>query len=99
MHHPISQITQRAVHDVLTGHLAAAVADNVLVLVGLPLVAVWWIAWVGRARAALSGAPAAPSALTARRPDARRWSVVVAVALVVAFTVVRNLPLGAALAP
>jgi len=30
-------------HDVLHADIAAAVADNVFLLVGLPLVALWWM--------------------------------------------------------
>jgi hypothetical protein len=33
--------TLRMIHDVLHGDLAAAIADNVLVLVGIPLLAGW----------------------------------------------------------
>jgi hypothetical protein len=33
----------RMTHDLLHGDLAAAAADNVFLLVGLPLVALWWV--------------------------------------------------------
>lgn len=40
----------RMTHDVLHGDMAAAVVDNVFVLVGLPLLAGWvlWRRWQGR---------------------------------------------------
>lgn len=33
----------RMTHDLLHGDLAAAVADNVFLLVGLPMLALWWV--------------------------------------------------------
>ncbi|MGV0994012.1 MAG: DUF2752 domain-containing protein [Mycobacterium sp.] len=33
----------RMTHDLLHGDLAAAVVDNVFLLVGLPMLAVWWL--------------------------------------------------------
>jgi hypothetical protein len=84
----------RATYDLAHGHLAAAAGENVLVVIAaaVALVAVpalWW-----RRRAPDAGASGA--ALAAR--DQRRLVVVLScVALV--FTVLRNLPVGAVLAP
>ena len=65
----------------------AALHDNVLFVVALPLLALWWVQWLRRAR---DGRPARPL----------RRSAVVAIVLVgVAFTIVRNLPFAQALRP
>ncbi|WP_422746482.1 DUF2752 domain-containing protein [Mycobacterium sp. WMMD1722] len=65
----------RMTHDLLHGDLAAAATDNVFLLVGLPLLALWALLRRRRGETVLP-APA----------------VVVVVAAVVAWTVVRNLP-------
>ena len=44
----------RMTHDVLHGDLSAAVVDNVFVLVGLPLLALWWLWRAGRGRPAFT---------------------------------------------
>jgi Protein of unknown function (DUF2752) len=80
----------RAVNDLTDGHVGAALSSNVLVAVGIPIavaaLAIWAAdRWTGRARAL----------------DWRRWqryTVVLGVVLAV-FTIVRNLPFGAWLAP
>ena len=77
----------RAVDHLAHGHLAAAAHANLLVLVGLPLVALWWLDWALRAR---RGRPA-------RGPG--RTGTVALVAVAVLFTFVRNLPGFAALRP
>ena len=64
-----------------------ALHDNLLFVAALPLIALWWVDWLRRAR---DGRPA-------RTPKA--VGVAVAVVLAVAFTVVRNLPSGSALRP
>ena len=47
----------RMTHDLLHGHLAAAVVDNVFLLVGLPVLAAWVFWRLGHRRSAL-GRPA-----------------------------------------
>ncbi len=44
----------RMIHDVLHGHLAAAAADNVLLLVGIPLVACWGLLRYRRGKSTLT---------------------------------------------
>ena len=78
----------RAVHDLTHGHLAVALHENVLVVLLGPSLAVWWLI----ARWRRSDERAVPLVLSAR------GTVVVGVLLAV-FTLVRNLPLGAGLAP
>ena len=78
----------RAVHALAHGDVGAAVGLNVLAVGGILLLAAIWLRWVaaragGRRRAALAPAPAVWALLT----------------VVVVFGVVRNLPLGASLAP
>ncbi|OBG78179.1 hypothetical protein A9X05_23230 [Mycobacterium sp. E3298] len=46
----------RMTHDLLHGHLAAAVNDNVFLLVGIPMLAGWLLVRRGRGKAALSTA-------------------------------------------
>jgi len=80
----------RAVHDLTDGRLGAALSSNLVVVVAIPvavaLLAVWALdRWTGRSR----------------RMDARGWRVlsVALVAVLAVFTLVRNLPFGAWLAP
>ena len=80
----------RAVNDLTRGDLAAAASSNLVLVGSLPVVALLWLRalrqrWQG-----------------VRRPLPQPVTGVVAaaaVALVVVFAVVRNLPFGAALAP
>lgn len=46
----------RMTHDLLHGHLAAAVNDNVFLLVGIPMLAGWLLVGRGRGKPALSTA-------------------------------------------
>jgi hypothetical protein len=78
----------RAVHALAHGDLGLAVSLNLLaVLAVVPLVVIWlrWVrrSWAGASRRSVAPAPAL-------------WALV---AVVVVFAVVRNLPVGAALAP
>jgi hypothetical protein len=74
----------RALHDLAGGDLAAALSSNaLLVTLGLPLLLVAAVLWV-RGREQLTYP---------------LWSYGSAMAVVLCFTVVRNLPLGSALAP
>ncbi len=78
----------RAVDELVRGHWATAVRDNLLLVAALPVVFGLWLAWV--ARAGDRGA-------TPRRwPTAVRIGVVV---LVTGFAVVRNLPFATWLRP
>ena len=74
----------RAVYGLLHGQLGVALHDNLLVVLGLPLVLLFWLRW----RAAEPGQPIVP----------RRVSVAV-VGLALVFGVIRNLPIGGWLAP
>jgi uncharacterized membrane protein YqjE len=65
----------RMTHDLLHGDLAAAVVDNVFLLIGLPLLAIWSWWRIRRGRPALT--PVAIAVITI---------------VVIAWTVVRNLP-------
>lgn len=78
----------RAVHDLAHGHLTAALGRNVLTVVGIVLLAAIWVRWLlrqweGRARTTV--APA--------------WAMYLMLGVALAFWLVRNLPVGAALAP
>ncbi len=60
----------RMTHDLLHGDLAAAAADNVFLLVGLPLLALWWL-WRNR-----SGRPVfTPTVIVAVAVAAVAWTV------------------------
>jgi hypothetical protein len=81
----------RAVNDLTRGDVAAAASSNLLLVASLPLALGWWsrslaARWRGVAPARLPGWLVAPGAA-------------LAVLAVVAFWVLRNLPVGAALAP
>ena len=60
----------RMTHDLVHGDLAAAAVDNVFLLVGLPLVALWWV-W--RRRIDRPAFP--PAALVAVAVAALGWTV------------------------
>lgn len=77
----------RAVDELARGHPVAALHDNALLLVALPGLLGLWVAWVVRAG---SGGVAA---------GRRRGASVALLVLVLAFTVVRNLPFASALRP
>jgi hypothetical protein len=76
----------RAVHDLTHGHLALALHENVLVVLLGPSLVVWWL--VARRTVDRPG----PLVLSAR------GTIAVAVLMAV-FMLVRNLPVGAGLAP
>ena len=72
----------RATHQLLHGHVASAFRLNALYLLALPLVAWAWLGWA----VAAFGGPRLPTI----RPSTRlNWALG---AVLVAFTVVRNLP-------
>ena len=78
----------RAVHALTHGDVGAAVGLNVLAVVGIVVVAVFWGLWTLRS---WRGQP--------RTRVAPAWTLYLAVGTVVVFWVVRNLTLGEALAP
>lgn len=78
----------RSAHAVVHGDFAAALQDNALAVVGYALFAVLWTVWVIRAA---RGRP-----LRLELTPVRLWTVG---ALLLVFTVVRNLPFGGWLHP
>ncbi|MYR29168.1 MULTISPECIES: DUF2752 domain-containing protein [unclassified Streptomyces] len=79
----------RSAHAVAHGDLAAAFQDNALAVLGYGLAAVLWLVWTVRA--------ARDRDLAMLQPPARlRWALG---AVVLVFTLVRNLPLGGFLHP
>lgn len=77
----------RAVDALAHGQLATALRDNAVFVAAIPFVLVLWLDWAQRRR---SGQPT-------RRVS--RVAVVGTVAVLVAFTVVRNLPFATGLRP
>jgi Protein of unknown function (DUF2752) len=78
----------RAMDALLRGDVGDAVGFNPLTVAAVPLVAALWVGWVRRS---VTGA--------ARRWAAPRWALWLLVGVVVLFWLLRNLPVGAALAP
>ena len=78
----------RAVHALAQGDVLTALDRNVLTVAGAVLLAA---IWVGRLTRAWRGVPRARAAAP--------WMIWTLLALVLAFTVARNLPAGALLAP
>lgn len=78
----------RSAYAVVHGQYATAVGDNALAVAGCLLFAGLWLVWAYRA---VRGQP-----FVLRVRPVQWWAIG---ALVLAFTVVRNLPFGAALAP
>lgn len=79
----------RAVNNLMHGDVAAAVSSNVLAVALVAVLAVAWLAWVASRWRGRSGPMIVMS---------ERWGYV-AIATLVVFGVVRNLPFGAVLAP
>jgi hypothetical protein len=75
----------RSAFELTRLHLRAALHDNIIVVAAAPVVLALWIDAVRRSR---SGRPPRPRS---------RLAAVLTVAALIAFTVVRNLPIGAAL--
>ncbi|MFJ2861765.1 DUF2752 domain-containing protein [Kitasatospora sp. NPDC087314] len=80
----------RCVHALTHGDLTGALHDNAAAVLLFAVLALFWLRW-GWA-ALLGGGPRPRPAL-----GARRWVLIALLVLV--FTVVRNLPVGAGLAP
>ena len=81
----------RAVNDLTNFDLAGALSSNLLFVLMLPVLLVWWVRWTQRA---WSGAP--PPARSGGR--ALVW-IALGVVVMLAFAVLRNLPAGNWLAP
>ncbi|MFE0043553.1 DUF2752 domain-containing protein [Streptomyces albireticuli] len=79
----------RGLHALCHGDLAAALGANALAVAGYAAFALLWAVWTVRALRGAGGVSPLP------RP-VHRWALG---ALVLAFTVVRNLPAGSALVP
>ena len=81
----------RAVNDLTDGRVGAALSSNVLVAVGVPIATVWLAVWlVARWRG--TTVPALP-------PRARTALAWAGALLALVFTIARNTPAGAWLAP
>lgn len=78
----------RAVHALAHGDVAAAASSNLLAVLAVVPLAVIWLGWVRRSWRGIPRDSVAPPLVL--------WALL---GLVVVFAVVRNLPLGAALAP
>ena len=78
----------RAVHVLVNGDPAAAVGLNVLTVVGLVVLTVIWGRWAVRSWRGQPRSSVAPA-----------WSLYLMLGAAVVFWVVRNLPVGEALAP
>lgn len=78
----------RAVHALARGDVAAAASSNLLAVLAVLPLAVIWLAWVRRSWRGTARDSVAPPLLL--------WALL---GLVVVFAVLRNLPVGAALAP
>lgn len=78
----------RSAHDFVTGDFGAAIGANALAVAGYVLFAVLWVVWAVRATRGL------PFRVDLK--DAHWWGIG---AVLLAFSVVRNLPFGAVLAP
>ncbi|MFF2039303.1 DUF2752 domain-containing protein [Kitasatospora sp. NPDC058170] len=79
----------RCVHALAHGELSGALHDNAVAVLLFAVLAVLWLRWLW---AVVTGGPGPRIA-----PGARRWVLIALLVLV--FTVVRNLPVGAGLAP
>ena len=78
----------RALHALTHGDVVGAIARNALVVAAIPLLVWLWVRWIHRVWV---GAPRPQPA-----PAAALWA---GLGLVIGFWVVRNLAVGAALAP
>lgn len=81
----------RAVNDLTDGHVGAALSSNVLVAVGVPIATVWLAVWL-LARWRGTAVPTLPT-------GARKALTWAGALLALVFTIARNTPAGAWLAP
>ena len=78
----------RALHALAHGDLRAALARNPLMVLTVPVLLGWWVAWLVRSVRGRS-----------RRWVAPAWTILAFLAVVLVFGVARNLPGAAFLAP
>jgi Protein of unknown function (DUF2752) len=78
----------RALHELVHREIWSAIGYNLFAVVMVPLLAYWWLRWVRRRSLATGPAPLAAA-----------WLGWLLLASLVVFWIVRNLPIGAALAP
>lgn len=78
----------RALHALTNGDLGTALGLNVLTVLAVVPLLVMWVSWVRRSWTGASRSTVAPAPLI--------WALLVVVCV---FTVLRNLPIGAVLAP
>jgi hypothetical protein len=76
----------RAADSLAHLHLRTAWHDNLLLVAGLPLLALWWLDWTVRTR-------------DGRAPWRPRLAVVTLIVVAISFTVLRNLPFADGLRP
>ncbi|HET7690370.1 MAG TPA: DUF2752 domain-containing protein [Nocardioidaceae bacterium] len=81
----------RAVNDLTNADLLGAASSNLLFVASIPVLAFLWARWFGRS---WQGRPAMPG-----RERSQYLLAAVVVAVLLVFTVVRNLPFGSWLAP
>ena len=81
----------RAVHDLTNGDVVAAAGSNLIFVLMVPLLILWWVSWSRR-----SWSGSGPSAVVSRHSG---LYIALAAAVMVAFGVLRNLPAGSWLAP
>lgn len=79
----------RMVHALTHGHIAEAFGRNALAFLTLPVLAYLWVRWAG---AAWRHRPLQARAL-------QPWAIIIFAVVSVVFWIVRNLPMGHALAP
>ncbi|UQA98039.1 DUF2752 domain-containing protein [Streptomyces halobius] len=79
----------RSAHAIAHGDLGAALGANALAVAGYAAFALFWLVWLGRAARGLRTAGPQPRTV-------HWWTVA---GLLLAFTVVRNLPFGTVLSP
>lgn len=85
----------RAVNDLTNGDLVAAASSNLVFVVMVPLLVLWWLRWAGRA---WSGTES-QRAVAGRTSQATMAWIIFFTVVTVAFGVLRNLPFGSWLAP
>jgi hypothetical protein len=88
----------RAVNDLTNGDLVGAASSNLVFVVMVPLLVLWWLRWTGRAWTGAGGS-AGPAETPARAGRHAGTWIALFVAVTIVFGVLRNLPFGSWLAP
>ena len=86
----------RAVNDLTNGDISAAASSNLLFVLMVPVLVLWWLGWVRRSWTGDQGRAASGRGGPTRERHAV-WITVFAVVMVL-FGVIRNLPFGGWLA-